>query len=682
MKKIFSLVLVASALVAILASCARKEPVPVDLLPGGRTLTIVCAPGSEDSRTGINDLTPVWASGDALWVSDGVNSARVNVPEEFVGKDFAELTIPGSLRSDTTLWFLYPYDEEATVSSGKIIASIPVVQDGTFGTAHLAVGSCEASETSVALKNASAMLKMTIDREDLRVMQVTNNTAFSGSFKLTPSTGARYSNNGTFSLKTIAMTFSGKGDKYLSCMAASMAKGTHFTFITHDGRIGWITTSSANSLANGSLYDLGDLDERIVFDETPAVTLGTEETANCYIIQAPGSYRLPVVQGNSSSFVGEPAYGELLWETVNTTSAPTKYSVVSDVAFCDGYLYFHVPDEIKAGNALIGVCDASGTMLWSWHIWLLPNGYDDQTLAEAGSHPFSGAVIMDRNLGALSATPGEATAGGLLYQWGRKDPFPGVASGTSTAVKVTGTSTTTIAQTTDNGTVEFAIANPTRFVYLSSSDWLATADNTLWSAAAKTVFDPCPAGYHIPFSSALQGFSADNVAWDATAKGRKITINGQTIWFPAQGTRSSSGSLQNGGTTSYLWFDKNTTAGQNAWKAASDTMGIAPKQQPQSAGFALRCQKYAVSGDEQTLTVTLTAEAGGTYISPYLTADAYATARVFWGDGASEALGLETFLNHLYSAAGNYSLIVKGYSLSGFQINHLGDVSAIDVSGF
>lgn len=30
---------------------------------------------------------------------------------------------------------------------------------------------------------------------------------------------------------------------------------------------------------------------------------------------------------------------------------------------------------------------------------------------------------MDRNLGAVSATPGDAGAIGLLYQWGRKDPF-------------------------------------------------------------------------------------------------------------------------------------------------------------------------------------------------------------------------------------------------------------------
>lgn len=35
---------------------------------------------------------------------------------------------------------------------------------------------------------------------------------------------------------------------------------------------------------------------------------------------------------------------------------------------------------------------------------------------------------MDRNLGATTAEPNTVGALGLLYQWGRKDPFLGSAS--------------------------------------------------------------------------------------------------------------------------------------------------------------------------------------------------------------------------------------------------------------
>ena len=680
----FRSVLAVLAAVATLASCAHVDPLPGPGITGdGRTLTVLCAQPEGSSRTDLDGLTPQWQAGDALWVSDGISFARVEVPAEFVGKDYAELSVPGSIRADTTLWFLYPYDEDATVSSGKIIASIPVVQDGVFGNAHLAVGSCNASESTVALKNASAMLKFSIDREDLDIMQVYNNTVFSGSFKLTPSTGARYSNNAPYSLKTIRVDFSGKGEKYLSCMGVTLAKGTRFTFVTKDGRIGGITTTTANSLVNGSIYDLGELDDRIEFDETPAVTLGTQETANCYIVTEAGSYRIPAVQGNSNAGIGEVAFGELLWETVNTTDAVTRYSVVTDVAYCDGYIYFHIPDPVMAGNALVAAVSASGDVLWSWHLWILPEGYADQTYAEGDSHPYSGAVMMDRNLGSLSATPGTVTANGLLYQWGRKDPFPGIGvlSG-ATAAKVAGTAVSTVAQSTDNGTVEYAIANPTKFIYKSSNDWLVTSDASLWSAGAKTVFDPCPAGYHIPFANAISGLTVDNTAWSDTQKGRSITINGQTIWFPAPGTRASaSGSLQNGGTTGYIWFDKNGTAGQNAWKT-SDTIGVAAKAQPQAAGFSVRCQKYVVSGNEQTLTIGLNAAAGEKYYSPYLTTESYASAKVFWGDDNFDTLAMESFLEHLYSAAGIYSLVIKSYSVSGFKLKNLGDVTSIDVTGF
>ncbi|MCC8143462.1 MAG: hypothetical protein LIO97_05900 [Tannerellaceae bacterium] len=41
---------------------------------------------------------------------------------------------------------------------------------------------------------------------------------------------------------------------------------------------------------------------------------------------------------------------------------------------------------------------------------------------------------MDRNLGALSSTPGNGLALGLMYQWGRKDPYPGLNNPPATTV--------------------------------------------------------------------------------------------------------------------------------------------------------------------------------------------------------------------------------------------------------
>lgn len=680
----YSIRLFFTVLSAILltASCARKEPLPVSGIAGeSRTLTVICESGT-DSRTGINEYTPVWRAGDALWVSDGTASTRVVVPAEAAGQSHAELTVSG-IDLTKTLYFLYPYDENASVASGRIIATVPVIQDGLFENAHLAVGTCGPEENAVALKNASAILHFYVNREDLWTLQLTNNsTGFTGSYKINPTNGSKYSNNAP--VRKLRMDFDSKtGDLYLSCMASTLPKGTRFTFISRDGRIGNITTTAANSLANGTMYDLGNIDDRIEFDSEPAVTLGEEETANCYVIREPGSYRLPTVKGNSNMPVGDVAYGEIVWETINSgASAPTKFSLVDEIAYSEGYLYFRIPEGAPDGNALVSACSEDGTVLWSWHLWLLADGFEDQTYGTGASNPYSGAVMMDRNLGALT-TSGGFSAYGLLYQWGRKDPFPGIGvlSGT-TASKAAGTATTTAAQSSANGTVEYATAHPTAVIYKSQGDWLLNSDASLWSAAAKTIYDPCPAGYHVPFENAIKGMTLSNTSWDDARKARTFTIDGTQVFFPAAGDRSSAGSLANGGSVGWYWFDKNTASGTNAWKFASDTVGTAPKPQGQSCAFSIRCQKYVATGDEQTVTIGVTAAAGQVFLSPLMQGEAYSSARIFWGDDQSEAFAINKVVKHPYETAGNYVQIIKGYSLSGFVIQSIGDITSIDLSGF
>ena len=83
-------------------------------------------------------------------------------------------------------------------------------------------------------------------------------------------------------------------------------------------------------------------------------------------------------------------------------------------------------------------------------------------------------TMMDRNLGVTSATPGDVGALGLLYQWGRKDPFLG-SSSISSNIEAASTITWPSAVSSDssNGTTEYAIANPTTFIIYNSSnyDW-------------------------------------------------------------------------------------------------------------------------------------------------------------------------------------------------------------------
>ena len=166
--------------------------------------------------------------------------------------------------------------------------------------------------------------------------------------------------------------------------------------------------------------------------------------------------------------------------------------------------------------------------------------------------------MMDRNLGATSATPGDVGALGLLYQWGRKDPFLGSASISSNSIaKSTITWPSAVGSDSSNGTIEYATANPTTFITLNTInyDWYYTGDsstdNTRWVTSDKTksIYDPCPQGWRVPdggsngvWSTALGSLSSfvDSSLYSSTNKGMNFSGkfgSDQPIWYPASGGR-------------------------------------------------------------------------------------------------------------------------------------------------
>lgn len=114
------------------------------------------------------------------------------------------------------------------------------------------------------------------------------------------------------------------------------------------------------------------------------------------------------------------------------------------------------------GNALVGAYNSKGDIVWSWHIWVTGNEPDNLGKAivyttyewdDKGIYPdrprIPGYSVMSCNLGALAdwAEPmptliptadgdlvetgtkfpdSQIRTFGMLYQWGRKDPFPPV----------------------------------------------------------------------------------------------------------------------------------------------------------------------------------------------------------------------------------------------------------------
>lgn len=184
-------------------------------------------------------------------------------------------------------------------------------------------------------------------------------------------------------------------------------------------------------------------------------------TANCYIVDAPGYYILPLVYGNAyhnfqantnaytytGSYTGDqilptfkdylgneitspfikgttseytPQSAFLVWQDENKLVSYTVWNPTADIKYLPkayggkGGILFRVErDNIKQGNAVIGVSNAmkeSGNtnippVMWSWHIWVTNFSYlekDDKNIEVTSHNPSQKFKLLPVNLGWCS----------------------------------------------------------------------------------------------------------------------------------------------------------------------------------------------------------------------------------------------------------------------------------------
>lgn len=285
-----------------------------------------------------------------------------------------------------------------------------------------------------------------------------------------------------------------------------------------------------------------DTKEDPYIEKDGTVDLSQPGLANCYIVQKPGIYKFKADnmfnQGEGLPVPPEinPMDATLVWQSVESS--------VSSVELIEGkegekpYIKFQV--DKAEGNALIAALDEDGNIVWSWHIWM-PK---DQITSVSTS---TGYEVMNMNLGAMNNTPGDAASYGMLYQWGRKDPFPAAATLTgdtqtvgaplydidNNPVSITYSSW----YSNDVNTMEYSIANPTEVIsnfsqYSSNRDWLKESDDTLWGnpkgdlkdgennyiyKGAKTCYDPSPYGWRVAPADVFSDFtSTGGYVWNLT----------------------------------------------------------------------------------------------------------------------------------------------------------------------
>ena len=376
-----------------------------------------------------------------------------------------------------------------------------------------------------------------------------------------------------------------------------------------------------------------------------------ENTANCYIISAPGTYRIPLVYGNaikgggtnSSAYTssktkvmgteefvlqefvdhndhkitspyinvqnaGDPAtQAEIVWSDV--AGVVSNASVTGSRQ--NSFLEFTVnKNQLVNGNAVIAVKNASGTVMWSWHLWFTPkSSLDKIAMTSAGkTYNFTAdnlgwkytswwggtkdrTVVVKLEQQAEFGTKKEATVTltqkkgkderigyGNIYQWGRKDPMPGTSALYPAGYSYNGSGYTTVSDQEseyntpankalmESRTIGLSIQKPGEMlpkVGGGKLSWFYKQYINLWSTdnnkfdgsvrdGKKTIYDPSPVGFKVPDAYAFTGFTTAGAEWNNGYT--LIADNNKDIYFQAGGARlGKNGSIAALGTTGLYW---------------------------------------------------------------------------------------------------------------------------------
>lgn len=454
----------------------------------------------------------------------------------------------------------------------------------------------------------------------------------------------------------------GTGDK--ECTAITDLQNLIFNKISPESQI-LQNASDINQTSGYTPYNLS----------SSTGNAGVENTANTYVVNAPGKYSLPLVYGNA---VKNGAANQSAYTSTSHNSRALKTFINhlgNDIS--DPYIYnnagcgandavllwedqlglvrnvtlsadkktieFEIPqNSIRQGNALVGVRDDDGKIMWSWQIWvtdyvngsgtiaITSGGHDiklyprsvgqilggdvvtftpqsvkvrfTQTDVPAGLEPLTKTVEFQQT-GITITTPDTFS----YYQWGRKDPMMSDVTHWYDTAHQEHTSISTLDYNdlpAGENVEEFWIQNPQYFwkgdhnyVYQYLNLWNA---NLSTSAYVKTIYDPSPVGAMVPGAEVLRNAFLNSTAefQDAATSGHNgfnVTLtNGEQIFFFALGYRSSSlGTTTGSGNVSEYWTNGALTNRTEARSlvishSTSGSSTASVLQEPRGHGFGIR----------------------------------------------------------------------------------------------
>ena len=595
----------------------------VDFVPGPGKILAVSPTGTETKIAfgeEVDGKYPVvWTNNDAIKVYSENNTTGAEYT--FEGTDASSAVFTGEPVEGETRYSVYPLTRAKEMKDGKIGVSFADLQqkqlfhstlkNNSNNLKYMPMWAKETADGVFTFENLCGAVAFRFnDYQELRGMKIVNVTLTSKTKNISgwgfvdPATGE------------LTLYGSDESDRYISVSNDKLTgpydiANTENKSINDSGKTGFIMALPVGTYPAGDLTvtitdNFGRVFEQVVSSEL-VIRPGEMRTfptlsftfsygkANCIVVK----------KGETISFDAAPYYSfsknlsvdsmkpvmtvkvengedveavetlvpfceegttlERVWGIRNNYAKPTVTSVLPDGNFTKEGNTITITGGTNVGNALLALKASDGTILWSWHIWVVDD-LADQTYTNCEGQP----TFLDRNLGATSNEYASRYAVGLYYQYGRKDPF--VIRTDAFTVTKSGDYytadveiTDVVVRNSDNSNMSWTIKNPsTRIVYTNTAsgnppkgfnNWLeptaeiennwgcpgkvtSVAECDASKGGYKTIYDPCPAGYRVPDYYYFTGLTTKNGVGES-GKGVKFTVaDGVEAVYPLPGTLS------------------------------------------------------------------------------------------------------------------------------------------------
>lgn len=494
-------------------------------------------------------IRPVlWMLEDKIGVAP--SSGSQSTFDVFVNKttELADTAIfEGATVSASNYYAIYPYDENTKIQADSITFTLSQTQTykaGSFdqGAFPMVARASDSDENGFQFQNLCGVLEINLTGvEKIKSLTFKAKRPVSGQFgvgmkyetypEMTASASA--SNSVTLNCGEGVQLNETTPTPFYLVLPPAEYETFELIITTTDGKMMRKQSQKPLNIKRSYVIESGALQ----YVGAESIFLSIYGTANCYIVSEPGTYMFDasVIGNGEEGFVPgaefhtsdpniAPLLVDVLWETKGSNGNAEKGEIISNVTLSEGgYVDFYATGV--EGNALVAVMDADSTILWSWHIWATDQPKEQHYINSIGEF-----FVLDRNLGATRCDQGNddeyKDSRGLIYQWGRKDPF---AFNNFTYLTW---------EEWSIYTVQDLIKQPralsvAQSLYYASANWTSDKIIDFWSDECKTIYDPCPPGYRVASSDVWCDFMQLSNIESVLDYGVLVRYNqNESSWYP------------------------------------------------------------------------------------------------------------------------------------------------------